>query len=348
VSALAEALSLLDDLGLGISGNYTATEYYLTQSVYDVGSRTDIDTLSFNIGINVGFCRQVDGYDVYGPGGSIVVSWGGDYLLQHFTRGSWGNLTGGNPEPILSVEDAVGLLTTMGEHATIGGIPPAHDYLLIDTTNATVGFYASNGEYETDILEPVYHFACVAVKGDDSIPCDIFIPNRQNLLRGWIDKPADGATFGHGSPILFEASSSGGSDSHTFCWQSDIDGPLGCGNPLWVDSLALVMKDDVPLAHTITLTVTDDADAQFEMTITLHIREYSCGDADGNGVTNVSDAVYLISYIFGGGPPPDPLLSGDLDCNGIVNVSDAVYLIAYIFGGGPPPCDPDDDGVPDC
>jgi hypothetical protein len=63
-----------------------------------------------------------------------------------------------------------------------------------------------------------------------------------------------------------------------------------------------------------------------------------CGDADGNDIVNISDAVYLISYIFGGGPAPDPLPAGDCDCNEIVNISDAVYLIAYIFGGGSEPC----------
>lgn len=66
--------------------------------------------------------------------------------------------------------------------------------------------------------------------------------------------------------------------------------------------------------------------------------EYLCGDADSNGLINISDAVYLIAYIFGGGPAPDPLLAGDADCNQLVNISDAVYLIAYIFGGGPAPC----------
>jgi hypothetical protein len=65
---------------------------------------------------------------------------------------------------------------------------------------------------------------------------------------------------------------------------------------------------------------------------------YICGDADGNEIVNISDAVYLIAYIFGGGPEPDPLIAGDADCNSIVNISDAVYLIAYIFGGGPEPC----------
>lgn len=63
-----------------------------------------------------------------------------------------------------------------------------------------------------------------------------------------------------------------------------------------------------------------------------------CGDADGNGLVNISDVVFLVSYIFGGGPAPYPLLIADVDCNAIVNISDAVYLIGYIFGGGPAPC----------
>lgn len=65
---------------------------------------------------------------------------------------------------------------------------------------------------------------------------------------------------------------------------------------------------------------------------------YICGDVDGNGVVNISDAVYLIAFIFGGGPAPSPAQVADADCNGIVNISDAVFLIAYIFGGGPTPC----------
>ncbi len=63
-----------------------------------------------------------------------------------------------------------------------------------------------------------------------------------------------------------------------------------------------------------------------------------CGDADGSGGVNISDAVYLINYIFSGGPAPNPLLSGDADCSGTVNISDAVYLINYIFSGGAAPC----------
>jgi hypothetical protein len=70
----------------------------------------------------------------------------------------------------------------------------------------------------------------------------------------------------------------------------------------------------------------------------IYVEAYVPGDADGNGVVNISDAVFLINYIFGGGPAPEPLAAGDADCNGVVNITDAVYLIEYIFGGGPPPC----------
>jgi uncharacterized protein (TIGR02145 family) len=34
--------------------------------------------------------------------------------------------------------------------------------------------------------------------------------------------------------------------------------------------------------------------------------DYVCGDANGDGTLNVSDAVYVVNYIFIGGPAPDP------------------------------------------
>lgn len=68
--------------------------------------------------------------------------------------------------------------------------------------------------------------------------------------------------------------------------------------------------------------------------------QYVCGDASGDAAVNISDAVYLISYIFKGGPPPDPLCEGDASGDATVNVSDAVYLVNYIFKGGPAPVEP--------
>ncbi|MFH2054389.1 MAG: dockerin type I domain-containing protein [bacterium] len=66
--------------------------------------------------------------------------------------------------------------------------------------------------------------------------------------------------------------------------------------------------------------------------------DYVCGDADGNTVVNITDAVALIQYIFNGGPAPEPLLAGDANCDLATNITDAVYLINYIFNSGPVPC----------
>ena len=63
----------------------------------------------------------------------------------------------------------------------------------------------------------------------------------------------------------------------------------------------------------------------------------ACGDADNNGIITISDAVYLINYIFAGGPAPAQLCLGDADGNAIITISDAVFLINYIFAGGPAP-----------
>ena len=63
-----------------------------------------------------------------------------------------------------------------------------------------------------------------------------------------------------------------------------------------------------------------------------------CGDADHSMVLNISDAVFVINYIFAGGPAPSPIEYADVDCNAIVTISDAVYMINYIFAGGAVPC----------
>jgi Dockerin type I domain len=67
---------------------------------------------------------------------------------------------------------------------------------------------------------------------------------------------------------------------------------------------------------------------------------YKCGDANSDGLINISDAVWILSYIFRGGAAPEPLESGDANADGLVNVSDAVWIQNYIFKGGNAPCDP--------
>jgi hypothetical protein len=66
-----------------------------------------------------------------------------------------------------------------------------------------------------------------------------------------------------------------------------------------------------------------------------------CGDANSDGGVDISDAVFLIQYIFAGGAAPAACNyangMGDANGDGGVDISDAVYLIQYIFAGGPAP-----------
>ncbi|MFH2057239.1 MAG: dockerin type I repeat-containing protein [bacterium] len=63
------------------------------------------------------------------------------------------------------------------------------------------------------------------------------------------------------------------------------------------------------------------------------------GDNNGDQVVGVTDAVYVIQYVFSGGPAPRPysICSGDVNGDCIANITDAVYIIMYIFNQGPPP-----------
>ncbi|MCK5125767.1 MAG: hypothetical protein KAR42_05890 [candidate division Zixibacteria bacterium] len=72
----------------------------------------------------------------------------------------------------------------------------------------------------------------------------------------------------------------------------------------------------------------------------LTVLKYSsiCGDMNGDGELNIGDPVYLIGWIFKGGPPPIDIEMADANCDGQVNIADAVYVINYIFRSGPAPC----------
>jgi hypothetical protein len=68
---------------------------------------------------------------------------------------------------------------------------------------------------------------------------------------------------------------------------------------------------------------------------------YICGDANSDGIVNIGDIVYLVSYCYKGGPAPIPQTCvGDANNDDIVNIGDIVYLVSYCYKGGPVP-DPD-------
>lgn len=59
---------------------------------------------------------------------------------------------------------------------------------------------------------------------------------------------------------------------------------------------------------------------------------YIVGDADGNGMVNVSDVTATINHILGHTPDTFSVQAADADDNGIVNVSDVTAIINIILG----------------
>ncbi len=61
------------------------------------------------------------------------------------------------------------------------------------------------------------------------------------------------------------------------------------------------------------------------------------GDANGSGVIEVGDIIYLINYLYKGGPTPNPPAVADANGDEMVDIGDVIYLINYLYKGGPSP-----------
>ena len=78
------------------------------------------------------------------------------------------------------------------------------------------------------------------------------------------------------------------------------------------------------------------------------------GDVNGDWDRDLSDGVYLLSFLFSGGPEPVPLAlcgtdlttssNGDTNADGEVDVSDPILLLGWLFSGGPVPVPPCGEG----
>ncbi len=72
--------------------------------------------------------------------------------------------------------------------------------------------------------------------------------------------------------------------------------------------------------------------------ITGEVEPGTCGDVNNDGIINVGDVVYMVTYLYRGGPAPIPMTCvGDVNNDDIVNVGDVVYLVTYLYRGGPAP-----------
>ncbi len=67
---------------------------------------------------------------------------------------------------------------------------------------------------------------------------------------------------------------------------------------------------------------------------------FETGDANGDGIINVADIIWILQELFQGGPASQCSIALDANGDGMTDIADAQYLANYIFLGGPPPADP--------
>jgi len=81
------------------------------------------------------------------------------------------------------------------------------------------------------------------------------------------------------------------------------------------------------------------------------------GDADGDGDVVITDAVFVLNYLFQSDRQPTCRDAADSNDDAVINLTDAVAVLNYLFQSGVPPADPGptecgedttEDALPDC
>ena len=60
-------------------------------------------------------------------------------------------------------------------------------------------------------------------------------------------------------------------------------------------------------------------------------------DGDPGDQINIADLVYMVDWMFSGGPAPLCDEEADLNGDGPIDIADLVYSVDFMFNGGPPP-----------
>jgi immune inhibitor A len=126
--------------------------------------------------------------------------------------------------------------------------------------------------------------------------------------------------------VKIEYSTNAGADWSTIVENTTNDGTYRLEVPDTPSESCLVVISDASDG-----SPTDTSDDYFR------IVNYVAGDANGDGAVGAGDIVFLISYLYRGGPAPQPMAAGDANNSCDVEAGDVVYLISYLYRGGPPP-----------
>ncbi len=78
----------------------------------------------------------------------------------------------------------------------------------------------------------------------------------------------------------------------------------------------------------------------FSFRTTRDVVRYQRGNANADATTDISDAIFMLGFLFLGGRPPTCEKTLDVNDDGRKDISDAVNLLNHLFLGGLRPAPP--------
>jgi len=74
---------------------------------------------------------------------------------------------------------------------------------------------------------------------------------------------------------------------------------------------------------------------------------FTRGDPNEDGVVDIGDPIYELSYLFVNGPAPECFARLDANDDNLVDIADTIFLLTFLFNNGPQPPEPFDVAGPD-
>jgi hypothetical protein len=90
--------------------------------------------------------------------------------------------------------------------------------------------------------------------------------------------------------------------------------------------------------------LTDCADPSCGTAANCQGKKFYRADPNNDGATNITDGIYILNFLFLGGPAPTCRESADPNNDKAVNITDGIYVLNYLFLGGPAPTFPGPPG----
>ncbi len=84
------------------------------------------------------------------------------------------------------------------------------------------------------------------------------------------------------------------------------------------------------------LDLNSDVNLNADLPTSGPMDQFVRGDVDDSGMVNLGDAIFILSYLFGGSSNPRCADAADVNNSGMINIADVIHLLSYLFVAGAP------------